>query len=320
MLDRLVFLVPLLVLIGFKVSDYHPYVYAYLVSKIIALIYCSWMGKDILRVKSMSFGNSLKDGTRSIVVGVKLMIANIADTLILGVSRFLIDHFWGIVAFAKISFSLSLVNFFITFVSQASMVLFPALRTGSDDERVRFYIGIRNSIELIFPAIYLLYFPMVWFLGAWLPQYSESFRYFALLLPICVFNTKMSLCCTTYFKVLRKEQLLLKLNIVAVICSTVFSVFGVLALDSLDAVLCGAVICIIGRSLWSELYLNERLSAAGSSRPFQEILLTVAFVLFTELMPGGVAALLYSIVYIGYLLLNHSELKNVASRLSRLKH
>ena len=55
----------------------------------------------------------------------------------------------------------------------------------------------------------------------------------------------MSLCCTTYFKVLRKEQLLLKLNIVAVICSTVFSVFGVLALDSLDAVLCGAVICII---------------------------------------------------------------------------
>ena len=59
MLDRLVFLVPLLVLIGFKVSDYHPYVYAYLVSKIIALIYCSWMGKDILRVKSMSFGLSL---------------------------------------------------------------------------------------------------------------------------------------------------------------------------------------------------------------------------------------------------------------------
>lgn len=150
MLDRLVFLAPLLVLIGFKVSDYHPYVYAYLVSKIIALIYCSWMGRDILCAKSVSFGNSLKDGIRSIIVGVKLMIANIADTLILGVSRFLIDHFWGIVAFAKISFSLSLVNFFITFVSQASMVLFPALRTGSDEERVRFYIGIRNAIELIF--------------------------------------------------------------------------------------------------------------------------------------------------------------------------
>ena len=95
MLDRLVFLAPLLVLIGFKVSDYHPYVYAYLVSKIIALIYCSWMGRDILCAKSVSFGNSLKDGIRSIIVGVKLMIANIADTLILGVSRFLIDHFWG---------------------------------------------------------------------------------------------------------------------------------------------------------------------------------------------------------------------------------
>lgn len=53
------------------------------------------MGRDILRAKSVSFGNSLKDGIRSIIVGVKLMIANIADTLILGVSRFLIDHFWG---------------------------------------------------------------------------------------------------------------------------------------------------------------------------------------------------------------------------------
>jgi len=319
MLDRLVFLAPLLVLIGFKVSDYHPYVYAYLVSKIIALIYCSWMGRDILCAKSASFGNSLKDGIRSIIVGVKLMIANIADTLILGVSRFLIDHFWGIVAFAKISFSLSLVNFFITFVSQASMVLFPALRTGSDEERVRFYIGIRNAIELIFPAIFLFYFPMVWFLGAWLPQYAESLRYFALLLPICVFNTKMSLCCTTYFKVLRKEQLLLKLNIVTVICSAVFSIFGVLVLNSLDAVLCGAVICIIGRSLWSELYLNEQLSAPGSTRPFQEILLTAAFVLFTELLSGGTAAILYALVYVGYLLLNHSALKSVASCLTKLK-
>ncbi len=28
------------------------------------------------------------------------------------------------------------------------MVLFPALRRGSDEERVRFYIGIRNAIEL----------------------------------------------------------------------------------------------------------------------------------------------------------------------------
>ena len=49
----------------------------------------------------------------------------------------------------------------------------------------------------------------------WLPQYAESLRYMVILLPICIFDGKMSLLCNTYLKVLRKERQLFYFNLIS---------------------------------------------------------------------------------------------------------
>lgn len=303
-LERVAFLVPLVIMVALRVGAFEPFIIAYLLARACSLVYALWKARDFLTAGSLSATESFKVATASIKVGFCLMAANIASMLILGVARAMVDAAWGIETFGRVSFSLSMVNFFITFVAQASMVLFPALRQGTEAERKSFYRGIRDMMEVAFPLIYLLYFPMAWALSLWLPQYADSMGYFALLLPICVFDTKMDVCCSTYFKVLREERTLLKVNVVTVAASAALSAVGVFILESLEAVLLGAVVSIIGRSLWSESRLNKLMGVKGSAVPVEEIILTFSFVALALNAPTWAAVVAYIVLYVGYLFIN----------------
>ena len=173
-------------------------------------------------------------------------------------------------------------------------------------------------MEIAFPGMYLLYFPMATVLSLWLPQYADSMHYFALLIPVCVFNTKMDVCCTTFFKVLREERLLLRVNLIAVTVSAGFALIGIYALNSLEAVLLGAVACIVVRSLWSERHLDHSLGVQFSTIPVQEVLLTVVFVLLVLVAPGWCAVLGYALLYGLYLFANRKVVLSLAGQIRRV--
>ena len=306
MIERLTFLAIILAMFFMRVPDFEPYVCAFLFSKACSLSYCVFHSLDFLTAERCGALECARLSFASIKVGFALMVSNVASMLILGIARALVDNAWGIEAFGRVSFWLSMVNFFITFVSQASMVLFPALRQGTDEERKTFYCGIRDAMEIAFPAVYLLYFPISWVLSLWLPQYADSMHFLAILLPVCVFDTKMDLCCTTYFKVLREERTLLKVNLSTLTGSAVLSAIGVYAIGFLDAVLIGTVICIVARSLWSEFHLNRKIGVTSSSIPLQELVLTAAFVGLALLTPSWFAAAVYVLLFTAYLIANRA--------------
>lgn len=317
-LERLAFLVPMFVMVLIRIPHFEPFVVAYLCARCIALAYSSWNARDILTSRRYSFSHSISISIASIKVGFSLMVANVASMLILGTMRAMVDSAWGIEVFGRVSFALSIVNFVIMFVSQASMVLFPALRQGSDDERRVFYRGIRDMMAVLFPLAYLAYYPISTLLSLWLPQYTDSMHYLAFLLPVCVFETKMDVCGTTYFKVLREERTLLKVNLMAVFASALLSAIGVYLLNSVEFALLGAVISIIGRSLWSERYLNKILKVASSSVSVYEIIITGMFILLTVIVSDSIAFFAYLIVYISYLYKYREIAQDLVSRISRL--
>lgn len=322
MIERLVFLAAILVMFFMRVLDFEPYVYAFLLSKACSLAYCILHSRDFLAAGSSGVLESARLSLASIKVGFALMVSNVASMLILGVARALVDNAWGIEAFGQVSFWLSMVNFFITFVSQASMVLFPALRQGTNEERKAFYRGIRDAMEIAFPVVYLLYFPLAWVLSLWLPQYADSMRFLAILLPVCVFDTKMDLCCTTYFKVLREERTLLKVNLCTFAGSAALSAVGVYVVESLDAVLIGTVACVVAKSLWSERYLDLRLGIPSSAMPLEEVALTVSFIALALFAPTWVALVGYALLFVAYLFANRTVTLALLERTRRalLRH
>ena len=319
MANKLAFLVPLSALLLMGCPSFVPFVVFYVASQLFSLAYCAWKGRDILTAGLYSPLHAARLGFGYIRVGFKLMLANIASMLILGVARFLIDAEWGIETFGELSFSLSMVNFFLAFVSQASMVLFPTLRQSGGDERLKVYSAMREALTIALPATYLLCFPMVWLIGLWLPQYADSLHYFVYLLPLCVFDGKMNLLGTTFFKVLRGESTLLKVNIATALLSLAGTLIGVYALHSVDAVICAVVAALAFRSLLSEVIISKRIGDKESLLPLGEVLVSIGFVATGVLLPSALAAGCYAVIYALFLFVFRSEARRVADAFARLR-
>ena len=89
----------------------------------------------------------------NIKIGFNLLASNIAGMMILGFGRWMVDTEWGIKAFSKVSFSLLFVNFFLMFIQQASMVLFPDLRRRNDSQVETIYYRMTSIIRYSMPIV-----------------------------------------------------------------------------------------------------------------------------------------------------------------------
>ncbi|WEV42230.1 hypothetical protein OZX57_01695 [Bifidobacterium sp. ESL0682] len=313
--ERVAFLIPMIAFMAMGVRSFKPYVLAYTVSTILQLVYCIWNLRDFISAPWLGFRTAARQGWESIKIGINLMLANIASMLILGVARFFIDLQWGIEKFGELSLALSLVNFFLAFVSQASMVLFPALRQGSKQEVRSFFKYAKDALSLLFPVAYLIYFPLVWILDLWLPNYAASFSYLILLLPICVFDSKMNILCVTFFNVTRREKIMLKVNIVAALGSFILTLVGVYVCKSIIFVIGSITLMIILRSVFSERFISDMLGFKQGPIPVAELALTLVFILSAELLPSVWAFVIYAVAYIIFICVFSATLKGLWRKL-----
>lgn len=316
-IERLSFLVPLAALLLLRVRTFEGYAIAYLTASVVQLLYCLWHARDFLRSGLLTPAEALHESVGSVRIGIKLMFANIASQLVLGIARFAIDAAWGIETFGKLSLSLSLVNFFLSFVSQAAMVLFPALREGGEDDQRRFYRVARDGMSLLFPAVYLLYFPLSWLLTLWLPEYAESVRFFIYLLPICVFDSRMSISCTTLFKVRREEGTLFAINVATTFVSAVGTLVGVVVFRSVYVVIAAVTIAIVARSTFSELLLSKRIGiGSGAVLTVGELAVTAVFITAASSFVIFVAVLVSVAAYAIYLLANKNRVLSFVGKIN----
>lgn len=304
--ERLAFALPLLLLMVAGESRFEFYVFAYIGSKVVNLAYCLIHFSDFLGVSSLPITKALTHSAASVKVGFNLMIANLASTLVLGVARQLVDMAWGIEAFSSLSLAISLANFFSIFVAQAGMVLFPSLRQSAPVERAVFYELMRDSISLLLPISYCLSIPLVAFLSWWLPSYSASLSFVAMLVPLCVFDCKMSVVDATMLKVIRAEKTLLFLNTGAVGLSAVLTLLSVIMTNDLNFVVYSVVISVVCRSFVSELLLDRMLGVGRGPLFYQEIILMLLYLLAIRVLDGAAASFVCIALYGLYILVNKS--------------
>lgn len=318
MLDRAVMALLLLLLVCVRVESFETYVWAFCAGKVAQLVYLLIWSKDILTRDLLSVKETFTVSRESIRVGIKLMIANLASTLILGMMRFVIDGCWGLETFGKVSLALSMANFFLTFVTQVALVLFPALRR-MDSQRVStFFSAAQNALELLIPAVLLLYLPVKLILNWWLPDYTESFMYLGLLLPLCLFDGKMNALYSTMFKVCRKEATLLALNLTTMTMSAAAASLGAFVFHNLYFVLISGTITVMLRSTVA----GAILSCDVMGRPrvsLGEIVLSIVFVAGTTMLSDVAAFVLCAGAYAIYLLTRKASIKQLSNNLARGK-
>lgn len=319
LIDKICFLVISIVLILMGVDDYNVYTTIFVASWIIVLVYVLWMGRRFIFNRTGQWITYLRETLRNIQSGSKLLISNLASLSILGFGRFLVDSKWNLAAFADLSLAITIMNFFINFIKQTSIILFPMLRKVESNMLKMFYEIADTILKTFLPGILIFYLPLRVLIVFWLPKYEASLDYLAILLPICVYECQMQILSNTYLKVLREERTMLRVNLAAMIISVVLCTVSTFVFHSIYAIAFSMVIAIYVRAFSADKYLLKKMDLLGTSRlNLLEFLFTMIFSISTLILDYHVLSLLCFVLYGLYLILNWRKAKTALKSFNNL--
>lgn len=311
--DRALFLAALLICVLFRVENFRIYVILFVLARIAALTYCSICVREFISCGIYDSNISLRATIGSMKTGIVLTVANISSMLILGIARYAVDMIWGIEDFGEISLSLSLVNFALAFISQTSMVLFPALRTSDSSSLKAMYIKLKDVLSIMLPLSLLLYYPARILLVFWLPQYEGSLQYLSLLMPICILEAQTNLISATYYKVKNDSAGLLKCNVIALVFGIISILFGLRVFFDPHYVVLFATFGIAVRNIIGDWHFSHQYGVWSWRQCISQVALCASFCAISQM--GSLAQMfaLTCILLIAFYLVNWSTLFRVLS-------
>lgn len=290
------------------INDYRFLIYSEVIARtigaLVGLLYC----RKVVFAKLLDSREVLFEAKDLIKGGYKLLLANLTSQLIIGIVRFAIENKWGTIQFGKVSLTLSLSNMLITCISAIGIVLFPTLRRMQKEKLPQVYMVLRTFIGVPSLAILMFYMPMKFILTLWLPQYAESLKYLAILLPMCIFEGRTQLLINTYLKTLRKENLILIINIITVFISCAVTGISVYIFNNMDIAVASIIVMMVFKCFVAEIFISKLINIHIYKDTIMEILLTATFIVGSWVIGGFMGLLIYIVAFIIYLLINKKDI------------
>lgn len=309
-MEKLIYFIIVVIILFMKDVNYQYIIIADILGKFLSVLFSVWVCRDIVFHSFCSFKKFTFELKTNFLVGISLFISNLSSMLIIGIVRFFIEKRWDIETFGKVSLSLSISNMVIVFLNAIAVVLFPSLRKLDFKLQKTYYEVIRNILMPFLLFILVLYYPLRIVLEMLLPLYSESFEMMILLFPIIVFEGKTVVLVNTYLKTIRKEKVMLRVNMAIVSVSFLFSLLISYYLHNLKLMVLLILILIIIRNAFLEKVVSNFYSLKIKKDIILEILLTIIFIASYLYFTNTISFIVYLISYILYIVIKRRDIKN----------
>ena len=246
-----------------------------LVSLILAMHYC----KDIVCGGIRLFKVDFQEIKKYILSGSMLLFSTLTSSLVIGIVRYAIDWQWDIETFSKISLTISISNMAVRCINAVGIVMFPFLRKMEDSKLAKTYENLNVGLMSFIFCGLILYQPAAYLLKLWLPQYADSVRYAAILLPMCAYECKNVMLISTYLKTIRAERQLLFFNLISVGNCLFFTVGSVFLLKSIELAVLSILISLMLRCIFGELYIGKKMNLSVQRNIVLEGGMVIVFVI-----------------------------------------
>lgn len=256
----------------------------------------------------------------NVSVGSKLMFANIASMLLIGIVRYGISLEWDVATFGRLSLTLNLSNFLLVFITAISIALFPAIKSVEFERLPSLYKKMRNIITSSLIIFMLSYYPLKCILSWWLPRYADSLVYMSVFFPICLFESKIHLLVNTYLKSMRKEILILKINGMAVVVSILMTLLSVKIFRNLNLAIFTIVFLYAFRCSLAEYFIQKLLQISLRKEMLEELFVVAAFMISGWLLDNWLSTLVYLAVLLLYFVLNEDKLQSYLCFIKEIAH
>jgi O-antigen/teichoic acid export membrane protein len=318
LLEKIIFIVSVAFFILFDMVDFKFFIISDVIGKLISLIVAIYFCKDIVFHTLKNFHFNISETIQNINAGYKLMFANIAGMLIIGVVRFGVERSWDIATFGKVSLTLSISNFLMIFITAIGIIIFPILKRIEQDKLPEVYNVIRHLLGASLLLILIFYYPIKAGLIYWLPNYKESLIFMALVFPMIVFEGKTALLINTYLKALRKERSMLTVNIISLLFSVLLTVLFTIVLKNLELAILSFLIALAFKSIIAEVLLAKYLKIKVKKDIVLEVSMVSFFIIISWFLDTWTAFVVYTVVYATYFLFKRNELSKSINKIKIL--
>ena len=308
---RIFYILMISVLLAAGYRGYHLLIIADILGRLVSTLYGAAMCWDIVRSRSCGWYPAIDESRENIRVGIKLLLSTLASSFIIGIVRMGINSAWDVSTFGKVSLTLSISNLLMVFIRAVALVLFPTLRRVDKNRLDQVYGIMRTSLMIPMLGMLIFYYPIRVIVSHWLPQYAESLQYMALLFPMCIFESKMSMLVETYMKVLRKERGLMFVNVGTLVLSMAITGITCFTLHNLDLAVLSIVFLLAFKCVVAELSLKKTVKLDLGQDILMELALTVCFTLASWYVGGVKGSAIYAIVYLIYLLIKRKDITSL---------
>lgn len=314
-LDRVLYACLMVTLIRGGIVDYRLFVAVDLVAKACSLCVAIYVCRELVVQRVGSFRFNMRETAQNIRAGSKLMFATLAGMLIVGVVRFGIERTWDVATFGKVSLILNVSSFMMVFVNAMAIVAFPFLRRADPSRFSIIYSSTKNVLMPALLGVLILYYPMSVVLSAWLPAYADSLKYMSLVFPMVLFEGKMALLVNTFLKTLRKEKLMLAVNLFSLVLSMGVTIVTTVLMRDLGLAVLGILVLLALRCLFAEIALSRFVKMTILSDSILELALTALLVLTGWFVGPFLGMVIYLIGLALYLLAKRVDIDSAFTRL-----
>lgn len=264
--------------------------------------------RDLVLGERALLRQALPEVWANIAAGIKLMVANIMSLLLLGIGRFLVERFVGLVEFGLYSFAISMTNLALLFMASAGLVLYPLLCRLDQDSLPRLFERLNRLLVSIVLAMLLIYYPLRWIVLKWMAQYVPVLDYVFILFPMVVSQAKMQVVINNYYKSLRRERAMMWVNALSVLLFVFVAVPVFFAFRTVEVVVLSTLITLLFRCYISELYLRREMELGGGRRVMRELAMIIVFISAAGLLPPVWGAGVYLGALVAFLMVDRAKL------------
>jgi len=277
MMMRLILGVGIVAALFCGANSFYDLCIVYFTSCILTILWGASQNKELFWGTGRLADGTIAELKSNVSSGIMLLIANLSSMFFVGGAKMVVQWHYDPLLFGKVAFSFTLVNLFLTFVTAASIAIFPSLKRIDTANLPDFYVRIRRSMTPLLFVSLALYFPGYYVLKLWLPNYADSLVYLSVLLPMIVYESRVTLLTNNYLKTYRKERLMLVINLVSVAIAFVLFLVSAYILDSLFILLACLVFVVFVRSIVSEIVVMRIINRRRYASFGVELALVVLF-------------------------------------------
>lgn len=316
-LDKITVLIIIIVVFFLKLDDFLIIIIADTLSRVLVLGLMINSCKDIIFGKGIRYRFALKEISDNVKIGIKLMLANFAGMLVLGFGRFLVERVASVEEYGIYSFAISTMNLVLIFITAIGLVLYPTLNRLNENNYPSYFVKLNKILVIIVFGLLLLVFPLKIFILRFMVGYVEIFSYLSIIFAIIFVQSKMQILINPYFKLLRKESMMLSTNLIGIIFAIVLVAPVYLITKSVTMVAMGTLLAMLIRMYLSEIYLKKEQKVSSNKNIIFELVILTSFIYFGFLDNLYLGFVGYLSIYSLFLLKKSNEIKKLIKYILR---